>query len=114
MQRKATARTRAANAQEKAFMGWVKEQACCVCGNPGPSICDHVEGATFRHNKTLVGHWFLLPLCLEHDNAKTHANKRAFRDLFGSTSLLWGKLACEYGSLKIPDEVINAIEDFNK
>lgn len=112
MQRK-RGKTRFANAEEKRFMSWVKEQSCIVCGNDGPSIVHHCEGSTFKNNKVLVGHWFLLPLCLEHDSVITNESRRVFRERFEPQSSLWAKLIKGYG-VSPPDDVYAAIIDWNR
>jgi len=117
VQRKPTKNTRGPNADEKRFQAWLKEQPCSTSGHSGPSIVHHCEGATFKHNKTLVGHWFCLPLCPECDDVITQGSRRAFRERFGSQSSFWIVTADRYmeetGSI-IPDDVISAIEDWNK
>lgn len=114
MQRKPTKNTRGPNADEKRFMAWVKEQPCAACGCPGPSIVDHCMGATYKHNKVLVGHWYLLPLCTACDDVKTTGSRRGFRQQFGLMSDLWCKVANRYESLSgkmIPSEIWASIED---
>ena len=76
MQRKATKNTRGPNAQEKRFQGWIKHRPCCWCGSDSGSIVDHVKGATFKHNKELIGHIFVLPNCLSCDDKKTRLGER--------------------------------------
>lgn len=76
MQRKPTKNTRGPSAAEKRFQGWVKHKPCCWCGSESGSIVDHVKGATFRHNKTLIGHWFVLPNCTVCDDKKTREGKK--------------------------------------
>ncbi len=85
MQRKATKNTRAANADEKRFMAWVKEQPCCICHTPVPSIVDHMYGATFKHNKVLIGMWALLPYCPTCDEVKTLGSHNKHLEVFGMT-----------------------------
>lgn len=113
MQRKPTKNTRGPNADEKRFQGWLKEQSCVWCGNDGPSIVDHCRGATFKHNKVLVGHWFCVSQCVECDTQKTIYGKR-----LGNESTAWIVLNHSYqeegeGGLA-PDEVWAAIEDWNR
>ena len=62
---------RSANAQEKAFQGWVKHQPCVWCGSESGSIVDHVVGAKTGHNKVHIGHFFVLPNCEVCDKKKT-------------------------------------------
>jgi len=118
MQRKATKNTRGPNADEKRFHGWVKERPCAVCGLPGPSIVDHAEGATFKHNKTLVGHWFVVPLCEAHDKIKTRGSRRGFKDMFGPHSELWekeiGAYLADSDMHSVPSDVHLAIIDWGR
>ena len=112
MQRKATKQTRGPNPAEKRFQGWLKEHSCVWCGNPGPGIVDHAKGATFRHSKTLVGHWFCLPVCYECDQKKTIGGQRQ-----GNESQAWLDLEFEYqmkGLGEAPYEVKLAIGDWDK
>lgn len=121
MQRKATKNTRGPNADEKAFMAYTKECRCIVCGHVGPSIVDHALGSTFKHRKTLVGHWFLLPLCSVCDGFKSAPN--------GSTSKfieMCGMQLCELWDehqqsfeesqfdISVPCEVRFAIMDWGR
>jgi hypothetical protein len=94
--RKPTKTTRGPNADEKRFQGWLKEQPCCVTGVSGPSIVHHCEGATFKHNKVLVGHWFCLPLCQEVDDVITHGSRKAFRERYGPQSDFWRAVIFNY------------------
>ena len=119
MQRKPTNNTRGPNADEKRFQAWCKEQACCVCDNTGPSIVHHCEGSTFKHNKTLVGHWFVIPLCEACDDVITKGNRRAFRDRFGPQSNLWDSTVVNYQCDKedffiVPLDVFDAIMDWGR
>ena len=115
MQRKPTKNTRGANADEKRFQGWCKDQECSWCGNPGPSIVDHCRGATFKHNKTLIGHWFCIPQCVECDTKKTIHGKR-----LGNESLMWRNIVdmlAHYSGpnwLNVPDEVYDSIMDWGR
>lgn len=113
MQRKPTKTTRGANAEEKRFMAWVKEQPCCCCGMPGPSIVDHAMGATYKHNKVLIGHWYLLPLCYLCDQVKTQGSRRGFREAFGPMADLWLGVADRYNleGHEIPNDIGLAIVD---
>ena len=77
MQRKPTKNTRGPNAEEKRFAAYTKGSDCIACGAEGPSIVDHVAGATYKHNKVLIGHWFLIPLCVECDTIKTQGSGKA-------------------------------------
>ena len=116
MQRKPTSNTRGPNAQEKRFQDWIKCTECCVCGSY-PVILHHAEGSCWRHNKVLCGHWFVLPLCVEHDNIVTHGSRRKFRDECGSQASFWIVQHDKYvdeGGVSAPEEVISAILDWGK
>ena len=114
MQRKATKNTRGPNSDEKAFQRWVKEHDCCYCPAPGPSIVDHANGATLKHNKVLVGHWLVTAKCLSCDTIKTQGNRNWHNEKLGKTeSEAWLELALEY-TKPIPEEVICAIENWGK
>lgn len=118
MQRKATKNTRGPNAQEKAFHGWLKEQSCAYCGNPGPSIVDHARGATFKHQKVLIGHAFCTSKCEQCDMFKTHGSHRGHYEACEiNESTAWirkqGKWLDETGQC-FPSEVILSISDFEK
>lgn len=117
MQRVATKSTRDPSADEKRFHAFVKEQPCVTCGRPGPSILHHCEGATFKHNKVLIGHWFVIPLCYQCDEVITHGSRRTFRERFGPQCDLWISTATEYiyaTGLEPPEDVFAAIEDWGK
>ena len=109
MQRVATRQSRGANSAEKRFIGWVKQEPCICCNAPAPSIADHAMGATFKKNKVLIGHFWLLPLCQWCDNVKTHGSRRQFISQFGLMSDLWLKLIEKYEGV-IPLDVIEAIK----
>lgn len=109
MNRKPTKNTRGPNADEKKFQGFVKEHYCIWCGNDGPSIVDHAKGSTFKHNKTLIGHWFVLPSCVSCDTKKTIHGKRN-----GNESLAWINVIKNYDAKLVPDDVYEAIEDWDK
>jgi hypothetical protein len=115
MQRKPTKNTRGPSAEEKRFHGYTKESDCIQCGNEGPSIVDHVAGATFKHNKVLIGHWFVIPLCVECDTVKTQGSSRKFVETFGKTiASLWEQHILCYGIDKAPDDVFTSIMDSGK
>jgi len=114
MQRKATKNTRAANAEEKAFQAWIKEQDCCGCGRSGPSIGDHCEGSTFKNNKVLVGHWFVIPLCVICDKVKTFGNHRdQFKVLGFKNSAKWCEIV-DGSPFNPPVEVYEAIKSWRR
>ncbi|NRA49216.1 MAG: DUF968 domain-containing protein [Phaeodactylibacter sp.] len=95
MQRKNN-KTRGANAEEKRFHTWLANQRCCVSGDYGVQI-HHCKGSSFRHNKVLIGHWFVIPLSPER-HAEYHSGTKAFREKYGPQSALWSELVEKYES----------------
>lgn len=119
MQRRPTKTTRGPNADEKRYMAWVKQSCKCrACFAPAYVIFHHCEGATFKHNKTLIGHWFGIGLCQDCDSVVTHGSRRAFREHFGTTQAqLWKESAQEYEAqtdYEVPQQVKNAIADWGR
>ena len=121
MQRKATKNTRGPNSDEKLYHCWIKESNYCVaCCENKPVICHHAEGATFRHNKVLIGHWFCIGLCQDCDNIITLGSRRKFREEFGPQSEMWEKSINLYHKdigaifMTVPFEVCSAILDWGK
>lgn len=115
MQRKPSKKTRGVNAAEKRFMAWVKEQPCIITGEHGV-IVDHMYGSSFRHNRVLIGMWALLPLSPSVDSVKTNGSHRAYLSAFGETqaqSFMRLMETCP-NELKPPQDVIDAIEDWNR
>lgn len=116
MQRKPTPQSPAANAAEKRHLKWVKHRGiCAACLNPAPLILHHCEGSSFRHNKILIGHWFVLGLCQRCDNIVSRGSRKAFRLQFGPQSALWLRQFAEYEKqFECPQEVIDSICDWGK
>ena len=115
MQRSKSKKTRLPNSYEKRFMSWVKEQPCIQCGSSGV-IVDHMYGSTFRHNRTLIGMWALLPLCPICDSVKTNGSHRAYLAAFNETqSESFARLidSCPIELLP-PHDVQLAIKDWNR
>lgn len=95
-------------------MAWVKVQPCCICSNPGPSIVDHMYGATFKHLKILIGMWALLPYCLRCDGIKTQGSHKAHLRTFGTTQAdLWASLF-PASPVQPPLDVVLAIADWGR
>lgn len=81
MQRRATKQSRAANVDEKKYHQWLKErEICSACGKHGPVILHHCKGSSFKHNKVLIGHWFVLGLCQQCDDLVTHGSIRRLEE----------------------------------
>lgn len=111
MQRKATNKTRGPTAEEIRFGKITKDCDCIVCGSPGPSIVDHCRGSTFRNLKTLIGHWFILPLCPVCDKWHTKGSVRRFENESGNQQAVWWSIHIIKNSVVVPDDVLMAIED---
>jgi len=116
MQRKATKQSRGANAAEKRHMGWIKDRMiCAACKQFGMVFNHHCEGATFRNNKILVGHLFVIGLCQSCDNIITRGSRKSFRDSFGSQSGLWLEQFNDYPNQDdFSQEEIEAIVSYGK
>lgn len=116
MQRRATAATRGPNAAEKRHATWVKcGTTCAACRRYSLLTLHHAEGATFKHSKELIGHWFVLGLCQECDDVVTHGSRRAFREKFGPQSVLWLRQFESYPfKNECPAEVVAAIKDWGR
>ncbi len=93
MNRKPTRQSRAANASEKRYHAWAKDQPCACCGSLSGSILDHWSGSSRKlysgTERVMVGHWLVVPLCQECDDIKTRGNSRAFAEAFGSWLEVW-------------------------
>ena len=110
MQRKPTKNTRGPNAEEKRFAAYTKESDCIACGAEGPSIVDHVAGATYKHNKVLIGHCFLIPLCVACDTIKTQGSGKALAEHSGrSLSDLWYEQIKGYSTIPPSDVIISIL-----
>lgn len=97
MQRKATLNTRGPNALESSFHKWIKERGvCAACDNDGGVIMHHCMGATYKHNKTLVGHMFCIGLCQRCDDIITYGSRKTFTNKLGKQSALWYTLVNEW------------------
>jgi len=111
MQRKKSKNTRLANADEKAFQAFTKESECICCGNY-PVIVDHIWGSTKKTyvdaERVLIGHYAVLPLCLECDSIKTQGSRKLFRQFMGSPIALFEKHVKIY-PLDIPINVLSGI-----
>lgn len=113
MQRKLTGQTRGANAIEGRFIKWCKEQRCCVCcADPAHTEVDHIYGSTYRHNKVLIGHWLVIPLCRTCHQYKTRSRK-FFIEQAGEPLILWQGVIKRYGKTP-PDQELQAINSLIK
>ncbi|WP_339898257.1 hypothetical protein [uncultured Gilvimarinus sp.] len=116
MQRRATKTTRGPNAAEKRHLAWIKgREVCAATGAPGPVIGHHCEGSCFKHNKVLIGHWFVLGLSEFADAAVTRGGRRQFRWQYGPQSGLWLRQLEDYPHRdEVPDEVVEAIRSWGR
>lgn len=115
MQRKSTKNTRGANTDEKRFQAWLKTQKCCVAGQ-GVVEVHHCKGATFKHNKELIGHWFCIPLSQSAHRAY-HSGSKTWREVYGNQCDHWHDMHYKYKNetgLSAPNSVLNAIMDYGK
>jgi len=116
MQRKITKQSPAPSAAAYRHMTWVKHQPHCIaCDREARLTAHHAEGATFRHNKTYVGPWFILGLCQACDDIVTHQSRRVFRDIYGPQSEMWHKQLQKYPARhECPLDVLAAIANWGK
>lgn len=107
MQRKITEQSRGANAAERRFIRWVKQQRCCICqAHPRHTEVDHLYGSTYKHNKTQIGHWLVIPLCVICHRIKTYEGRAGFLRLCGCNPLdRWQVMINKYGKLPPKDEM---------
>lgn len=97
MQRPRSKNTRHANSEEKAYHQWVKESNfCCACENHAQVYGHHCMGSTFKHMKTLIGHWFFIGLCQTCDDIVTRGSRRGFTDKLGPQSAMWCESIIRY------------------
>ena len=83
------------NKKHRAWEEIVRETGCCVTGATNDVQVHHCIGRKGRHNKILIGPYFILPLHRDyhmvtgsHPNA-WHKNKRGFIEEFGEPRDLW-------------------------
>ncbi len=110
----------APTAAQKKWREEIRELGCIVHGDKGEIEIHHVLGATAKHNKVAIGHWFILPLTGWFHRLNPELNvtsrKRAFEINFGSQVSLFDKLMLQYEfvyekCVPLDPEVIAAIRD---
>ena len=83
----------------------------------------HVCGRTYKHNKVLIGPWFIIPLPFElHDVSSNHPQnvthyKHRFTDGYGLQSELFAEMVerLRDRGIEVPDqEILDAIKDTRK
>lgn len=115
------------NEPTKAQKDWreeVRALGCIVSMEKGPHIqIHHVLGATAKHNKVEIGHWFILPLTgwyhLEAPVINATNHKKMFEAQFGSQASLFNQLLRNYEfhyekPVPVPQEVLAAIYDLDR
>ena len=115
------------NAPTKAQSDWreeVRALGCIVSMEKGPHIqIHHVLGATAKHNKVEIGHWFILPLTgwyhLDNPTLNVTNNKKMLEAQFGSQVNLWLQLLKNYEfhyerPAPVPPEVVESIRDLGR
>ena len=114
MYRRSSQNTRNANAEEKRWHAWLKEQPCCQCHKPGPSIVEHCVGSTFKHQKQLIGHLFCIPLCSWCDSIKTRGGRPRYWKMFGERMCESWKRVIDDSPFEPPPRAAAAIMDWNR
>jgi hypothetical protein len=115
MQKKPTPQSRSANASEKRFHAWCKEQPSIVSGQHGVEV-HHCSGSSSKSyvgaERVHIGHWFCLPLTTQ-EHWLFHNRKNEFITKYGMQNELWLQLIDGYDS-EIPHEVMEAIVHYGK
>ena len=92
---------------QRRFYATIIEQGCCICGNDAE--IHHIKGSSFKHNKTAIGNWYVLPLCPEHHRLgaiNVTQNKAHFEAIFGSQWELFLEVVEKYN---LPTEIKSVI-----
>ena len=110
MQRPSNKQSRGANADEKKFMSWCKDQPSIVSGAHGVEV-HHCVGSSAKTyvgaERVHIGHWFCIPLTPD-EHYQYHNNKKLFELQHGSQADLWIKLIGDCDHV-IPLNVIEGI-----
>jgi hypothetical protein len=113
MQRKASKKSRAANAAEKRFMDYTKHSRCICCGN-SPCYVHHCWGSSerkkFEGESVLIGHWAVLPLCANCDEMITKGSARVFETIYAPQIDLWWAHYSKYDGSPAPGNVLGAMK----
>ena len=111
------------NAPSASQLKWreeVRSLGCVVSRDPYGVEIHHVLGATAKHNRQPIGHWFILPLTAwyhrENPVLNVTDNKKLFEVNYGSQVELFNQLLDLYRFTydkepAIPQAVITAIND---
>lgn len=112
----------APNTQQKRWRETIRDLGCIACGWPSHIEIHHPVGATAKHNKQPIGHWWILPLCKSCHEAVTEDRDAlsyiAFRfrlvGPFDSEKLLFMKLLERVTEIPFPSETEAAILDYHR
>lgn len=109
--------------KQAAWREEVRALGCILTGDKSSVEIHHVLGATAKHNKTDIGHWFILPLSgwyhRNSPNLNVTDHKKTFEETFGSQVSLFNRLLelyeFHYGvEPPVDDSVIRAIRDLER
>ena len=104
----------APTAAQKRWMESVRELGSILSG--GPAVVHHAVGATGKHNKVAIGHWWLVPLSdWEH---KALHNGETFGYLSRKEFEKWAfkqvVSRLEEKGISISNEYVETIKDYHK
>jgi len=111
------------NSKELRWREDVRALGCILTGEKLAVEIHHVVGASAKHDKTSIGHWFILPLSkwYHRDDSLLNVtdNKKTFEETFGSQVSLFNRLLelyeFHYGCRPpVDDSVIRAIRDLER
>lgn len=110
----------APTAEQKRWREDVRALGCIITG---VVVCEihHCRGATFKHNKVPIGHWFILPLHPElHRTGQLNVtdHKHRWEEVYGTQVELFMQVVQRYEqqhdrAAPVPPEVISAILDLD-
>ena len=104
------------NKKDRELEEMVRGMGCVITGANNDVEVHHVKGRTYKHNKTLIGNVYMLPLHKDyhmvtgsHPNAY-HKNKNGFIDEFGDPRELFEKFVLVYLIVEHQDK--NIVGDY--
>jgi len=79
-----------------------------------PAVIHHAVGATGKHNKVEIGHWWLIPLT-DREHKMLHAgNLVVNRKEFEKGAFLDVVADDRMDQFEVPNEVFEAIQDYHR
>jgi len=107
--------------EQQNWQDWQREQGCCNCETPNPSI-HHCVGSTAKHNKIHIGQWWTIPLCYECHQGQHGIHNSGLRLPYETRKeaekWMLKCLVFQYKDLfndfPMPLAVIEAIKDYHK